>query len=100
MHKAKAVMKEQKGIAVGYSPGEPAPEILAIARGFLVDRMIEIAKENGITIYKDSDLAAILSNMTPGDHIPENLFKVLSEILAYCYKVNEKFREKLLKSGI
>jgi flagellar biosynthesis protein len=92
-------MKEQKGIAVAYTPGEPAPEILAIARGFLVDRMLEIAKENGITLYKDSDLAEILSHMTPGDRIPENLFRVLSEILAYCYKVNEKFREKLLIGG-
>ncbi|MBN2403161.1 MAG: EscU/YscU/HrcU family type III secretion system export apparatus switch protein [Spirochaetes bacterium] len=93
-------MKEKKGIAVGYSFDEPAPEILAVAKGFLVDRMLAIAKENNITVYKDSDLAEILSYMTPGEHIPDNRFRIMSEILAYCYKINEKFREKMVKSGI
>jgi flagellar biosynthesis protein len=93
-------MKEKKGIAVGYSANEPAPEILAIAKGFLAERMLEIAKENDITIYKDSDLAEVLSYMVPGNYIPESLYRVLSEILAYCYEVNEKFRDKMLKSGI
>lgn len=91
-------MKEKKGIAVGYTPGK-APEILAAVKGFLVDRLIKIAKEHNITIYKDSDLAEILSCMKPGE-IPENLFRVMAEILAYCYKTNEKFRDKLIKSGI
>jgi len=59
----------------------------------------DIAKENNITIYKDSDLAEILSCMKPGE-IPENLFRVMAEILAYCYKTNEKFRDKIIKSGI
>jgi flagellar biosynthesis protein len=93
-------MKEKKSIAVGYSPGEPAPEILAIARGLLSERMLEIARENNITIYNDPDLAEILSHMMPGEHIPESLFRALSEILAYCYRINEKFREKMVYGGI
>ncbi len=93
-------MKQKKGIAVSYSPGKLAPEILAVARGFLVDKLIQIARENNITIYEDSDLAEILSFMKPGDQIPEYLFRVMSEVLAYCYKVNEKFKDKILKSGI
>ncbi len=90
-------MEGKKGIAVGYSPGEPAPEILAVARGLLAERMLVIARENDITIYKDSDLAEVLSNMAPGDCIPESLFSALSEILAYCYRINEKFRDKMDK---
>jgi flagellar biosynthesis protein len=90
----------KKGIAVGYSPGNSAPEILAIAKGILVDKLINIAKENNITIYKDSDLAEILSLMTPGDKVPENLFHILSEVLAYCYRINDKFKEKVEKAGI
>jgi flagellar biosynthesis protein len=92
--------KNKLGIAIEYSVNKPAPEILAVARGFLVDRLLEIANDNNITIYKNSDLAEILSFMKPEDQIPETLFYVLSEILAYCYKVNEKFREKMLKGGL
>jgi flagellar biosynthesis protein len=93
-------MKDKKSIAVGYLAGEPAPEILAVARGLLAERMLEIAGENDITIYKDSDLAEVLSYMAPGDYIPESLFRVLSNILAYCYTINEKFRDKMAKGGI
>ena len=89
----------KKGIAIGYSPSKGVPEILAIARGFLVDKLLQIARENNITIYNDSDLAEVLSLMKPGDEIPEDLFSIISEVLAYCYKINEKFKEKIIKSS-
>ena len=88
-------MKEKKGIAVGYIPDEPAPQVLAVARGALAERMLEIAGENDITVYKDADLAEIISCLQPGSYIPENLFRSLSEILAYCYRINEKFKRKM-----
>ena len=93
-------MKEKKAIAVGYLPEESAPQILASARGFLAERMLEIARENDITIYNDTDLTEVLSCMSPGSYIPENLFRAISEILAYCYRINEKFRKKMDTGGI
>jgi len=92
-------MKEKKAIAVGYSFGM-SPEILASAKGLLVDRLISIAKEHDITVVNNADLAETLSLMKVGDMIPENLFRVMSEVLAYCYRVNEKFRKKMLNSGL
>ena len=86
---------KKKGVALEYSPDKGVPEVLAVARGILVDNLLKIARENNITIYKDSDLAEVLSLMKPGDMIPENLFGIISEVLAYCYDVNAKFKEKL-----
>lgn len=90
----------KKGIAVGYSPGDPAPEVLAVARGLLAERMLEIARENDIIIYKDSDLAEVLSYMSPGSSVPEKFFRAVAEILAYCYRINDKFRQKLGAHGV
>jgi flagellar biosynthesis protein len=92
-------MKEEKvGVALEYS-GE-IPKILATARGALFDRLIQIAREHNITIYKDSDLAGVLSQLPVGIEIPETLFKAVSEVLAYCYRINSDFKKKLDNMGI
>ncbi len=86
-------MGENKGIAIEYS-GE-IPRIIAIARGKLLKKMVEIAEQYNITVYKDQNLAEILSQLEIGSTIPEDLFKAMAEILAYCYKINENFKEKM-----
>jgi flagellar biosynthesis protein len=88
-------MALKKAVAAGYSPGKWAPEILAVAKGFLVDKLLEIARENDITIYENRDLAEVLSSLKPGSEIPEHLFQAMAEVLAYCYEVNSRFKEKL-----
>jgi flagellar biosynthesis protein len=92
-------MKDEKvGVALEYS-GE-IPKILAIARGILFDTLIKIAGEYNITIYKDSDMAQALSQLPEGSEIPEALYKAVSEILAYCYRINSEFKAKLDNMGI
>ena len=89
---------DKKGVAVKY--GAMAPMVVAVARGKLVARMLEIAKINNITVYKDSDLAEVLSNLKVGMDIPEDLFIAVSEVLAYCYRVNSDFKVKMDRAGI
>ncbi len=92
-------MKDDRlGVALEYS-GD-LPKILAIARGILFERLMQIAKEHHITIYNDSDLAQMLSSMPVGREIPEFLFKAVAEVLAYCYTINEKFKSKMDSMGI
>ncbi len=88
----------QKSIALQYD--KVAPKIIASARGILAEKMIKIAVEKKITIYKDQDLAEILSKFKAGDVIPETLFGAVSAVMAYCYRVNSDFRQKLNSSGM
>ena len=88
----------QKSIALQYD--RDAPVIIASARGYLAEKLIKIAMEKKITIYKDDDLAEILSKFKTGDVIPETLFGAVSVVMAYCYRVNSDFRQKLNKSGL
>ncbi len=91
--------KERKGVALGYSSDDQAPRVLAVARGILVDKMIRIAEEKHITVYRDADLTEVLSAVPPGTEIPENLYRAVAEVLTYCYRVNSEFREKLDSMG-
>ncbi len=89
---------DRVGAAIEYS-GD-VPKVLAIARGLLVERLILLANENHVTIYKDPDLARILAALPLNSEIPEFLFKAVIKVLAYCYKVNEKFKSKMDSLGI
>ena len=89
---------EKVGVALEYS-GD-VPKILSVARGLLYDTLIRIAGEYNITVYRDSDLAQALSLLPEGCEIPEPLFKAVSEVLAYCYRINSEFKTKLDNMGI
>jgi flagellar biosynthesis protein len=84
-----------KKIAVALEYNEDLPVVISSARGYLAEKLLEIAEKHNITVYKDNDLAEILSRLDAGTEIPENLFMAVAEVLAYCYKVNSSFREKL-----
>jgi flagellar biosynthesis protein len=92
-------MKDEKtGVALEYS-GD-IPKILAVARGLLFDTLIQIAREHNITIYSDEDLVQVLAQLPVGTEIPEGLFKAVSEVLAYCYRINAGFKAKMDSMGI
>ena len=87
-----------KSIALEYD--KYAPRVIASAAGLMAEAMIKIAKEKGIPIYKDADLAEILYKFDAGDLIPESLFNAVSVVMAYCYRINSSFRQKLKNSGL
>jgi flagellar biosynthesis protein len=87
-----------KSIALQYD--KYAPKVIASAMGFLAEEMLKIAKEKNIPIYKDADLAEVLYKFKAGDLIPESLFNAVSVVMAYCYKMNSDFRQKLKTSGL
>ena len=69
-----------------------APEVAASGRGIVAERIIEIARENGIPIKYDPDLVQILSKIKVGSEIPVELYRAVAEILAYVYSLNENQR--------
>ena len=87
-----------KAVALEY--GQVSPRVLSVARGDLVKKMLKIAEVKDITIYRDKDLTEVLAVLSPGDEIPESLFSAVAAVMAYCYNVNDKFRDKIMESGI
>ena len=79
--------------AVKYDPRKDAAPVLAAkGRGFLADRIIDIAKKNRIPIKEDPNLVEILSKLEIDEQIPPVLYKAVAEILAFVYSLNEKLR--------
>lgn len=86
-------MIDNKGAALQYK-GD-VPRVIASARGILVQKLLEIARENNIPVYRDPDMAEVLSAMDNGTEIPAGLYRAVAEVLAHCYRVNSRFREKM-----
>lgn len=85
--------KEKKAIALKYEHGtDEAPKVAATGKGELAKKIIEIAKEHGVEIKEDKELAEILSTIEVDSLIPFEAYASVAEILSYIYQKN---REKL-----
>jgi len=80
-----------KAIALNYDMGEDqAPKVVAKGEGEVAKQIIKIAKENGIEIREDADLAEILSAIEIDEFIPLEAYTAVAEILKYIYKKSDK----------
>lgn len=82
-----------KGVSLLYDGN--IPRVTAIARGKLLETMLRIAEVCSIPVHRDPDLAEILSSLDAGTEIPEDLYRAVAEVLAFCYRINADFRNKV-----
>ncbi len=73
---------------------DAAPKVTASGRGMVAERIITIARENGVPIKSDPDLIQVLSKLKVGAEIPEELYRAVAEILAFVYSLNENQRQQ------
>ncbi|MEK6202223.1 MAG: EscU/YscU/HrcU family type III secretion system export apparatus switch protein [Desulfobulbaceae bacterium] len=74
-----------------------APRIAASGKGEIARKIIETAREAGVYIQEDPDLVELLAKIPLGQEIPTELYRTVAEVevLAFVYKVNEQFKNKL-----
>jgi len=71
-------------VALKYSTNKNnAPVVIASGSGYIADKVVEIAEENGVPVYKDASLSSMLSQLNIGSEIPEELFSSIVEIYVY-----------------
>ncbi|MBW1635204.1 MAG: flagellar biosynthesis protein FlhB [Deltaproteobacteria bacterium] len=64
-----------------------APVVVAKGADAIAMKIREIAKENNIPIIENRPVARLLHKLDLGASIPEDLFKVIAEILAHVYSL-------------
>ena len=85
-------------VALKYRPaeGDDAPRVTAKGRGYVAERLKEVARENGVPVQEDVGLAKLLSSVDVGSEIPYALFGAVAEVLALIYKADEEIRRTAL----
>ena len=73
----------RKAVALQYENGSPAPVVVASGMGYLAEKIVEVAAENGVPVYEDTSLAKMLSQLQLGQEIPESLYRFIVDIYVY-----------------
>jgi flagellar biosynthesis protein len=65
--------------------GTGAPQVVAAGRGHVAAAILTRAREAGVPVYQDPDLACALAMLALGDEVPEELWTAVAEVLAWAY---------------
>ncbi|MGD8523137.1 MAG: FlhB-like flagellar biosynthesis protein [Desulfobacterales bacterium] len=83
--------KAQKAVALTYdTQKDKAPRVVAKGKGYLADKIIEIARQHDVPLYEDQNLVQVLEALDIETEIPPELYQAVAEVLAFIYRINNK----------
>ncbi len=78
-------------VALKYSPDAAAPQVVAKGMDLVAKKIREAATEHGVAIVPDPPLArALHASVEVGQHIPEELYEAVAQVLAFVYRTAGK----------
>jgi flagellar biosynthesis protein len=78
-----------QALALFYDGGN-APVITENRYGKAANKLVELALDAGIPIYENPQLLEQLSDLSIGDNIPPELYRLVAEILAFAFYIQGK----------
>ena len=69
--------------------GDGAPKVVAAGRGHVAASILERAREAGVPVHRDPELATALSELALGQEIPEQMWTAVAQVLAWAYGLSE-----------
>jgi flagellar biosynthesis protein len=83
----KKLDRPQIAVALAYSAGKSAPQVVAKGRGFLAEAIIERARGAGLYVHESPELVSLLMQVDLDQHIPPELYFAVAELLAWVYRL-------------
>jgi flagellar biosynthesis protein len=80
--------KRRLAACLEYLSSSQAPRLTAKGEGETAEKIIALAKHYGIPIKEDPDLITILARLDIGQEIPEEIYVLVAEVLAFVYALN------------
>jgi flagellar biosynthesis protein len=88
--------KPRRATALRYTRGEDAaPQVVATGSGLIAERIVEIAREQGLPVREDPALAEALSRLQLEQEIPPELFAAVAEVLVWAYGLERRNRGRI-----
>jgi len=73
----------KRAVALQYGADDQAPVVVASGMGYLAEKIVDVAQENGVPVYEDDSLATMLTQLNLGQEIPPELYQAIVEIYVY-----------------
>jgi len=78
-------------VALKYNPEQDyTPVVVASGHGKVAERIINLAEENGVPVYRDDSTAAMLTMLSVGEGIPPELYQVVAGIYVKVVELAKK----------
>ena len=62
---------------------DSAPRVVATGRGWLGQKIIDVAREHGVPLEQNPALAEALSTLELDEEIPEQLYRAVAQVLGF-----------------
>jgi flagellar biosynthesis protein len=85
--------KQIVAAALAYRAGASAPTVTAKGRGKVAEEIIRRAKESGVFVHESPELLSLLMQVDLDQQIPSHLYRVVAELLAWIYRIEERLPE-------
>lgn len=83
--------QSRQAVALRYQPkSDHAPRLVAAGRGYLADKILELAQRYGIPVRQDRNLLQVLSRLDLNQEIPPEVYQAVAEILAFVYRLSSR----------
>ena len=90
--------KASAAVAISYNEEKKSPFVSALGYESRAKAIIDMAKELGVYIHKDPVLLNELKALKEGEQVPEQLFQIIAEILAFSYLLQGKTPESYIRA--
>lgn len=90
--------KASAAVAISYNEEKKSPFVSALGYESRAQAIIDMAKELGVYIHKDPVLLNELKALKEGEQVPEQLFQIIAEILAFSYLLLGKTPESYVRA--
>ena len=85
--------KKNKAVALRYSMEEDAaPIVIASGYGHIADKIIDIAENQGIPVFRDDSAASMLCMLEVGKTIPPELYQIVAAIYVQLLKTSDAIK--------
>lgn len=84
---------KKKAVALKYNAEEDiAPLVVASGYGDVADRIIDIAEQRGIPVFRDDSAASMMCMLQVGTAIPEELYQVVAAIYVQLLSISAEMK--------
>lgn len=90
--------KASAAVAISYNEEKKSPFVSALGYESRAQAIIDMAKELGVYVHKDPVLLNELKALKEGEQVPEQLFQIIAEILAFSYLLQGKTPESYIRA--
>lgn len=86
--------KQNKAVALRYRTDDnAAPIVIASGYGDTAERIVDVAEQKGIPVFRDDSIASMLCMLDVGRSIPPELYEVVAAVYCRILAISKDIKE-------